>query len=76
MAEWHDIVWQCLLQELKHMEREHNIKQTYTLKNLQGFVYLIIDDKNHVFDMSGYAGNTSAEIAHNMAKDIVENYLM
>ena len=27
------------------------------------------------FDMSGYAGNTSAEIAHNIVKDIVDNYL-
>ena len=76
MSDWHDIVWQYLLQELKHMERECNVEQPYTLKNLKGFVHLEIDGKTYVFDKGGYAGNTSAEIAHNMAKDMVENYLM
>lgn len=70
MVEWQELVWQYLLQELHEYP-------DISVKHNGGFIFMTIDgsDQTYMFDMSGYAGNTSAEIAQNIAKDIVENYL-
>lgn len=78
MADWHATTWHYILQELRKLERQYPDAKSYTVKHTSGYVHLTIDgdDRPYLFDMGGYAGETSAEIAHNLAKDIVENYLM
>lgn len=70
MVEWQELVWQYLLQELHEYP-------DITVTHNGVFISMTIDgsDQTYMFDMNGYAGNTSAEIAKNIAKDIVENYL-
>ena len=68
------MIWQCLLQELKY----YHINRPYKLTHQKGFVFLIIgNDKGYIymFDMRKYAGETNEEIAKNIAKDIIKNYL-
>lgn len=74
MVAWQDAAWQYFLRELK----SYPTHKSYKLNRQDGFVFLVIDnDESHtyVFDMSGYAGETSEEIAKNMAEDMAENYL-
>lgn len=75
MVEWHDIIWQSLLQELQKLGRQYPTKP-YTIKHNDGFVSIIRNGHTYMFNMGDYAGDTSKEITQNMAKDIVENYLV
>ena len=74
MVEWQELIWQYFLQEL---DKFPDILVGYTITHDNGFISMAIDnsDQTYMFDMNGSAGNTSAEIAKNIAKDIIENYL-
>ena len=77
MVEWQEEVARCVYQELgTYVEENHDMSDFILEPNDNGiFSFWAKDGVTAQFDMSGYAGNTSAEIAHNIVKDIVENYL-
>ena len=77
MVEWQEEVARCVYQELGTYVEENSDTPDFILEPSDNGIFSFWT-KSRVtaqFDMSGYAGNTSAEIAHNIVKDIVENYL-
>ena len=77
MVEWQEEVARCVYQELgTYVEENPNMSDFILEPSDNGiFSFWAKSSATAQFDMSGYAGNTSAEIAHNIVKDIVENYL-
>lgn len=77
MVEWQEEIARCVYQELgTYVEENPGISDFILEPSDNGiFTFWAKDGTTAQFDMSGYAGNTSAEIAHNIVKDIVDNYL-
>jgi hypothetical protein len=77
MVEWQEEVARCVYQELGTYVEENPGTSDFILEPSDNgvFSFSVKSGVTAQFDMSGYAGNTSAEIAHNIVKDIVENYL-
>lgn len=77
MVEWQEEVARCVYQELGTYVEENPGMSDFILEPSDNgiFSFWAKSGVTAQFDMSGYAGNTSAEIAHNIVKDIVENYL-
>ena len=77
MVEWQEEVARCVYQELGTYVEENPGTSDFILEPSDNGIFSFWAKSGVIaqFDMSGYAGNTSAEIAHNIVKDIVENYL-
>ena len=77
MVEWQEEVARCVYQELGTYVEENPDTPDFILEPSDNgvFSFWAKSGVTAQFDMSGYAGNTSAEISHNIVKDIVENYL-
>ena len=77
MVEWQEEVARCVYQELGTYIEEHRDMSDFILEPSDNgiFSFWAKSGVTAQFDMSGYAGNTSAEIANNIVKDIVDNYL-